>query len=264
MFLAECANRFAQLARQLVNNNLVLDNEEVCDLQCEGLVLIQKKKGYGFTTDAVLLANFVKASEGAQVVEFCAGSGVISILLTAKIKPKKIYAIEIQKDLADMCARSVKLNHINSIEVVASSFQNFTKNSDVMPNIIVANPPYFKADCGRLPSSEEIKNARFEVSMDISSLIACAKQMLVSGGSLYLVHRTERKAEIIKELEKAGFGIKRLCYCFAKKSKPSHIFLVEAVLGKKLKTTIEEPIILNNEDGTETQQLKDIYNRKTK
>ena len=261
MFLAECANLFAQLAHPLVNNSLVKETEEVCDLQCEGLVLIQKKKGYSFTTDAVLLANFVRAKKDAQVVEFCAGSGVISILLSAKINPQKIYAVEIQKNLADMCARSVKLNGLNNIEVLHSSFQNFTKNSGVMPSIIVANPPYFKADCGRLPNSEEIKQARFEISMDIDSLINCAKELLVDSGSLYLVHRTERKTEIIKKLEKAGFGIKRLCYCFAKKSKPSHIFLLEAVKNEKTKTIVEDPIILNNEDGTETEQLNAIYNR---
>ncbi|MBQ7579593.1 MAG: methyltransferase [Clostridia bacterium] len=244
-----------------MNSNFLKEDEEICDLQCEGLVLIQKKSGYSFTTDAVLLANFIKEKEGLTIVEFCAGSGVISILLTAKIHPQKIYAIEIQENMADMCARSVKLNGLKNIEVVNSSFQNFTKNSGAMPNIIVANPPYFKAKEGRLPKKEEVLKARFEIDMDISSLIISAKKMLTSGGSLYLVHRTERKTEIVKELEKQGFYIKKLCYCFPKKSKPSHIFLVQAVLNEKCETEILEPIILCNEDGTETDMIKRIYNR---
>ena len=38
----------------------VLDGEMIYDLQCKGLNIIQDKKGYCFTTDSVLLANFVK------------------------------------------------------------------------------------------------------------------------------------------------------------------------------------------------------------
>ena len=258
----ECVLQFAQLAHLLVNNSLVKPDEEVCDLQCEGLVCLQKKSGYKLTTDSVLLANFVEKEQTPPVVvEFCAGSGVISILLSAKINPKKIYAVEIQKKLADMCARSVKLNGLKNVCVESSSFQDFALKGGVMPSIIVANPPYFRAEDGRLPTSEEIKKSRFEMDMTISSLITSAKQLLKNGGLLYLVHITKRKAEIEKELNKQGFYIKRLCYCFAKKGKPSHIFLLEAVLGQKCATQILEPIILNNEDGTETEQLKAIYNR---
>lgn len=54
-------------------------NEKLEDLQYNGLAIIQSGDEYRFTTDAVLLANFCRDMKGKLCVEFCAGSGVISI-----------------------------------------------------------------------------------------------------------------------------------------------------------------------------------------
>ena len=54
------------------------------DLQFADLKIYQDDEGYCFTSDSVLLANYTKFVAGSKVVEFCAGSGVISILLSKK------------------------------------------------------------------------------------------------------------------------------------------------------------------------------------
>ena len=58
--------------------------EKIEDLQFEGLKIIQDTEGYAFTSDSVLLANYVRFMPKSKVVEFCAGTGVISILLSKK------------------------------------------------------------------------------------------------------------------------------------------------------------------------------------
>ena len=58
--------------------------KKIEDLGCCGLVIVQDKDGYNFTSDAVLLANYFKAKSADIVVELCSGSGVISILGTKK------------------------------------------------------------------------------------------------------------------------------------------------------------------------------------
>ena len=52
-------------------------DERIEDLQYGGLKIIQSASEYRFTTDAVLLANFVKGAKGKMVVELGAGCGVI-------------------------------------------------------------------------------------------------------------------------------------------------------------------------------------------
>ena len=59
------------LLKKLKLNN----NERIDDLNLDGLKIIQKVGGYGFTSDSVLLANFVKTKHTDVCVEIGAGSG---------------------------------------------------------------------------------------------------------------------------------------------------------------------------------------------
>ena len=74
-------------------------DERIEDLECKGLKIIQNKNLYTFTSDSVILANYIKAKKNDELVEIGSGCGVISILLTAKTSFKKITAFEIQKEL---------------------------------------------------------------------------------------------------------------------------------------------------------------------
>ena len=89
------------------------------DLQCRGLKIIQDDRLYTFTSDSVVLANFVKIKKGEKAVEIGAGSGVISILLSAKMPVSKIYAFELQNEMASLAKRNVALNFLeDKIEVI--------------------------------------------------------------------------------------------------------------------------------------------------
>jgi len=44
------------------------ENERIDDLQCKGLKIIQKKDGFCFGLDAVLLANFADIKKGDTVI----------------------------------------------------------------------------------------------------------------------------------------------------------------------------------------------------
>ena len=88
------------------------------DLQFEGLKIFQNPKGYCFTCDSVLLANFAKFNPESKVVEFCAGTGVISILLTKKQKPKIIHSFEVMREPYEIFLKSIAFNKLSG-KVVA-------------------------------------------------------------------------------------------------------------------------------------------------
>ena len=100
---------------------------QVEDLQCKGLKIMQDKSLYTFTSDSVVLANFIKVKRGERALEIGTGSGVISLLLTAKMNPKEIVAFEIQPGLASLAEENVKLNHIENIRVIADRIQNYKR-----------------------------------------------------------------------------------------------------------------------------------------
>ena len=85
---------------QLINI-YVRDGERVDDLQISGLRLIQNPNQFCFGVDATLLAYYASLSikPGAEVLDLCAGNGVIPISLTAKCGAARIVGLEIQKDV---------------------------------------------------------------------------------------------------------------------------------------------------------------------
>ena len=123
---------------------MILEDEIVDELQIKDYKIIQKKNGFKFGIDSVLLTNFVKYKKNAKIADIGTGTAIIPILLCAKDDIEKIYAIEIQETIANMAKRSVDMNNLNEkIEVLninlKDASQYLEKNS---LDIITTNPPY--------------------------------------------------------------------------------------------------------------------------
>ena len=89
-----------------------MENERLDDLQRNGLKIIQKTDGFCFGMDAVLLSGFASVKRGEKVLDMGTGTGIIPLLLSAKTEGEHFKALEIQKEIAEMAARSVALNHL--------------------------------------------------------------------------------------------------------------------------------------------------------
>ena len=122
----------------------LLDGERIDDLQYYGLKIIQNKNYYCFSSDAVLLCNFVKACKQDTIVDLCSGSGVVGILAQAKTGAKKLVMIEKQNELFEMCKKSLALNDIeNKAEVLNCDVKDAPKLLGYEQfDVVCANPPY--------------------------------------------------------------------------------------------------------------------------
>jgi len=101
------------------------ENERIDDLQCKGLKIIQKKDGFCFGLDAVLLANFADIKKGDTVIDLGTGTGIIAILIAGKTEAKSIIGLEIQEEMAEMAQRSVKLNNLEDrVKIVCGDIKN--------------------------------------------------------------------------------------------------------------------------------------------
>ena len=101
-------------------------NERIDDLQINNLKIIQNKNYFCFGMDAVILSDFAKnIKNNSTVLDLGCGTGIISILLTAKANIKKIYGIELQKEVYELANKSIKLNNLeNKIEIINDNIKN--------------------------------------------------------------------------------------------------------------------------------------------
>lgn len=118
--------------------------EQIYDLPCNGLKIIQHQNSYRFGIDSVLLANFVKAGKDDRIMDLGTGSGVIAILLAAKTGAREIVGIEIAKAVFDRAARSVEMNKLQGrVKIVHGDLKEAPKifGRDSF-SVVVTNPPY--------------------------------------------------------------------------------------------------------------------------
>ena len=91
----------------------ILEDERVDDLMRNGYRIIQKKEGFCFGMDAVLLSGFASVRKNETAVDLGTGTGIIPILLRAKTEGRSFYGIEVQEQVAEMADRSVRLNGLS-------------------------------------------------------------------------------------------------------------------------------------------------------
>lgn len=241
------------------------ENERIDDLEYKGLKIIQNKEGFCFGIDSVLLSDFAKnIKKDSVVVDIGTGTGIISILLSKKAEIKKIYGIEIQEEVADMAKRSIKLNDLqDKIQIINKNIKNIFE--EIEPNkidAIVTNPPYMKLNTGA--KNEEIKKliSRHEVECNLEDIIKISYKLLKSKGEFYMVHRAERIVDILYNLRKYKLEPKEIRFIHSKVGKEPNLVLIKAVKDAGEHLIIDSPLVVYNNDGTYTDEILKIYNKK--
>lgn len=239
----------------------IFDDETLEDLQLCGLRLIQKKSGFRFGIDAVLLADFAKDIVSEKTLDLCTGSAVIPILLSAKSKATEIFGLEIQQSVFDTAVRSVSLNKLeNRIFLTLGDIKDANNIYGKRKfDLITCNPPYIQAGCGIQNPENEKVIARHEVLCTLEDVISVSSDLLKHKGHLALVHKPTRLADIICCMRANDLEPKRIRFIHkSQKSEPS-LVLVDAVFKGGSELRVMPPLYLYNDDGSETTELREVY-----
>ncbi|MEG0356646.1 MAG: tRNA1(Val) (adenine(37)-N6)-methyltransferase [Christensenellaceae bacterium] len=236
--------------------------ERTDDLQFEGLKILQNPELFCFGTDAVLLANFVCARTDAKMVDLGTGTGIVPLLVYGRLKRIKIQAIEIQQELAQMAQKSVALNQLqDNIQVVCGNISGCYRLFGCDNDVVTINPPYEKIGAGEKRSNECHLISRFETLITFDEICAETKKLLKTGGSLYMIHRISRLAELFETMKKYAIEPKKMRFIHSTiKTEPKYV-LIHAIKEGKAGLRVQPPLVLYDENGNETVELKKIYHR---
>ena len=144
----------ASLARN--DNFCFWDNdydEETLDEILNGrLRVFQKKRGYRFSVDAILLAHFVSLKSKSKAIDLGTGSGIIPLILATRFPHVSWTGLEIQAELAGLADKSVQLNGLQEHITIVNGDARKIKN--IFPahsfDAVTFNPPYRKINSGRI------------------------------------------------------------------------------------------------------------------
>jgi len=241
------------------------ENERIDDLEYKGLKIIQNAKDFCFGIDSVLLSDYAKnIKEKATVVDIGTGSGVIGLLLCKKTKLNKTYGVEIQKHVAELAKRNIKLNKLETkFEVINKDIKDiFTHLEPNKIDVVVTNPPYKKANTGIINHNKTQRVARHEVECTLEDIIKVSSKLLKHGGEFYMVHRAERLVDIMCLLRENKIEPKNIRFVHTRQNEKPNLILIRAVKNAKEFFKIDKPLIIYKEDGKYTDEILRIYDKK--
>ena len=239
--------------------NEILSDEQVDELQLDGMKIIQKKKGFKFGTDAVLLSDFAKDIYSENTLDLCTGSGIVAFLLHGKTKTKSFYGIEIQKEIAEMAKRSVNLNNLeDDISIVCEDLKNAVKIFGKRKfDLITCNPPYIRS--GVMNETDTKTIARHEVMCSLEDIISVSSELIKTTGKIAIVHKPSRVAELLYLMKKYKIEPKRMRFVHKSEKEAPVLVLVEGHYGAKSDINVMRPLIMYDDDLNQTEEMKKIY-----
>lgn len=243
------------------------ENERIDDLEIDNLRIIQKKDGFCFGIDSVLLSDFAKnIKNNSKVIDLGTGTGILGFLLLAKTKISKIIGIEIQKEIAEMAQRSIRMNKLEEkFEVLNYNIKDIDKvlKTDSY-DAVITNPPYKKINSGKINDNEMKLISRHEIKANLEDFIKISFKMLKDKGALYIVHRAERLVDIMAEMRKCKMEPKRIRFVYSNKTSESKLVLIEAIKNGRSSVRVEKPLYVYDNDGAYTDEILKIYNKNSK
>lgn len=241
----------------------MIRNDECLDDLQNGLFIIQKQNGFKFGIDAVLLSDFAKDTRSKNTLDLCTGTGIVPLLLSVKTDTPRICGLEIQEEIAQMAKRSVEYNKIGKrVEIVEGDLKSAMEiYGRCSFDKITCNPPYMKKGTAVRNEIDTKSISRHEVMCTLDDIMRVSRELLVSKGRFFMIHRPSRLADILCAMRKYRVEPKRIRFIHPEVNKAPNLVLVEGMKdgGEELKFL--PPLYVYNEDGTYTEEIDIIYGR---
>lgn len=149
--------------------------------------------------------DYLKRMKNPIVFDLCSGSGCIAISVARFCPNATVYAVEKSDEAFEYLLRNIELNGTSNVHAVKGDVFNTGLLPDIIPDLILSNPPYIRSD--------EIKDLQAEVKKepvmaldggedgyDFYRIIASDWIKRLKKGGMLAVECAEDQTELISDL----------------------------------------------------------------
>jgi tRNA1Val (adenine37-N6)-methyltransferase len=221
----------------------------------------QHRSGYRFSIDAVLLASHAKPGPEDTVLDLGTGCGIIPMILAYRNPGIEVYGIEVQTDLADIAALNITENGLDDqITVLCMDMKTLNLETTSEPvDLVVSNPPFRKAESGRINPNRQRAVARHEIKATLYDVVETGRRMLRTGGRFVMVYLAERMTDILTHMRTAGIEPKSIRTIHSGIETSAKLVLVEGKKGGRAGIKIGPPLIIYRKNGAYTDEVEKMF-----
>ncbi len=219
--------------------------------------ILQSNRGYRFSLDSLLLADFVNLEYPGQIADLGAGSGIIGILLAKRFPSSNVLLIEVQDSLSELAGKNIKINKLDDRVRLCQMDIMGVCTRGIKPNnfdLVISNPPFRKPSSGKVSPYDERAIARHEIKISLPKLIDAAFYLLKGKGRFCFIFHATRLVDVVETLRLNRFEPKRLCFIHSDMNREAKMFLMEATKEGNPQLTIEKPFFIHDKNGEYTEE----------
>lgn len=241
---------------------VAIEDGETVDPILEGRIgVIQKKRGYRFAVDALLLSHFISIRDGERLLDLGTGSGIVALISAKRYGCSRFVGLDIQHDLVDMASRSAILNGIadrvefrqGDIRLIETLFEAGSFDA------VSFNPPYRRINSGRMNPDSQKAIARHEVKATIDDFLRAAGHCLRLKGRVFLIYPAVRLTQLLNRMHAGRLEPKRLTPVYSNAASAGQFVLVEGIKGAREALNVLPPVFIYDGDGRYTSTMQSIF-----
>lgn len=214
--------------------------------------LLQRRDGYRFNLDSVLVAAFAMAgreeARPLEVLDLGTGCGVVALLVKSRRPAWRVTGLELQPGLHDLARRNAALNALD-VEMARGDARELPQAMRGTFDLVVTNPPYFNADAGLPCDDGERHLARQDEALRPHELAGALMKLLRPNGAACVVYPAARLTALLSAMAEAKVVPVRLRFVHPSLAAPAGHVLVEARPRSKRPLVVEAPLVVHAPAG---------------
>ena len=195
--------------------------------------------------------QFSRIRKNEKVIDLGTGCGILPLLLSQNTKAHSFVGVEIQKELAELANKNVRLNHLEDRVWILQ--KDLRELKEAFPpgsfDVVLSNPPYRKYRTGRVNPAMDKAIARHEITGTLEDLISIASYLLPPKGRCYLIFPALRTVDLLVVLRSQKLEPKRLQFVHPQVGEEAKFILSESIKDSGVELKVIDPLILPGDES---------------